>query len=85
MCKVDEDLGSVREAAEQLVDEVGTAELAEDAAVVLEVLGNARERVRGLPWKGKKRLSYGPPETEPRVVLVHARISLRTMASWSAM
>ena len=50
MREVDENIGSVREATEQLADELGPTELAEVAAVVVEVLGDARERTGGLPW-----------------------------------
>ena len=44
MREVDGNIGSVREVAEQLADELGLTELAEDAVVVLEVFGDARER-----------------------------------------
>ena len=42
--EVDGNIGSVREVAEQLADELGLTELAEDAVVVLEDFGDARER-----------------------------------------
>lgn len=58
--EVDRNAGPIRKTAEHFVHKLGTAEVTEDVAVVFEVLGDARERARGLSWVGHEVVVVGP-------------------------